>query len=329
MTKTCVALREIQDAVHLACRAPSYHNSQPWNWLLESGVLRLFVDPDHQVYTDNSGRQTLLSCGAVLDHLRAIMAADGWDTHVERFPNPVNHNHVANIEFTPAVGVTPAQRRYPAAILSRHADRLPFGPVEDWPAFETVMRVALGDRAAYVDVLAPEQRAELVQASDLAETLRLYDSAYHDELNWWTAPFGATTGIPHSALVSAQESDRVDIGRLFPVTHTRERRTQLGDDQSTVLVISAVGDTPEDILVCGEALSAVLLEATMAGLASCVLTHMTEHAATGSMISTLTGRESPQVLVRIGRVPALDPLPPPTPRRPLSDVFHYRMRVER
>lgn len=325
MTKTCVALREIQDAVHLACRAPSYHNSQPWNWVLESGVLQLFVDPDYRVCTDNSGRQTLLSCGAALDHLRAAMAADGWEAHIERFPNPVDHNHVANIEFSAAPGVTLAQRRYPAAILSRHTDRLPFGPVADWPAFEAVLRMALGSRAVYVDVLAPEQRAELADASDLAEVLRLYDTAYHAELNWWTTPFGTTTGIPHSALVSAQESDRVDIGRLFPVTHNRERRIGLGDDQSTVLAISAVGDTPADILMCGEALSVVLLEATMAGLSTCVLTHMTEHAATASVISALTGHDSPQVLVRIGQAPALDQLPPPTPRRPLSDVFHYRM----
>ena len=62
MTKTAMSLREIRDAVHLACRAPSYHNSQPWKWVLESATLRLFLDTDRLVNTDSSGRQALLSC---------------------------------------------------------------------------------------------------------------------------------------------------------------------------------------------------------------------------------------------------------------------------
>lgn len=324
MTKTTISLREIEDAVHLACRAPSFHNSQPWKWVLESATLRLFLDTDWLVATDNSGRQAMLSCGAALDHLRVAMAAAGWTTLVDRFPNPNNRHHLADVDFRPAVGVTPAQRRAADAILCRRTDRLPFGAVEDWPAFEKLLRLAVGNRPTQIDVLAAGQRTELAEASHLAEVLRMYDAAYHAELDWWTSPFGATTGIPHSALVSAAESDRVDIGRSFPVTHTRERRPQAGDDQATVVVISALGDTREDILECGETLSAVLLEATIAGLASCTLTHLTEHPATRDIISTLTGHPLPQVLVRIGTAPALDEVPPPTPRRQLSDVFRYR-----
>lgn len=89
------------------------------------------------------------------------------------------------------------------------------------------------------------------------------------------------------------------------------------------MVISALGDTREDILACGETLSAVLLEATIVGLASSTLTHVTEHAATSDIISSLTGHRLPQVLVRIGTAPALDDVPPPTPRRQLSDVFRH------
>ena len=324
MTKTTVSLREIEDAVHLACRAPSFHNCQPWKWVLDSATLELFLDTDQLVATDNSGRQALLSCGAALDHLRVAMAAAGWVTNVDRFPDPNDRHHLADIDFRPAVGVTPAQRHAADAILCRRTDRLPFDAVEDWPAFETLLRLAVGNRPVRVDVLAPQQRTQLAEASHLAEVLRMYDSAYHAELGWWTAPFGATTGIPHSALVSAVESDRVDIGRSFPVTHHAERRKNSGDDQATVVVISALDDTREDILACGEALSAVLLEATIAGLATCTLTHMTEHPATRDIISTLTGHEFPQVMVRIGSTPALDEVPPPTPRRPLPDVFRYR-----
>ncbi len=324
MTKATIPLREIEDAVSLACRAPSFHNSQPWKWVLESATLKLFLDTDWLVATDNSGRQAMLSCGAALDHLRVAMAAAGWTTLVDRFPNPNNRHHLADIDFRPAIGVTPAQRRAADAILCRRTDRLPFGAVADWPAFEKLLRLAVGNRPTQIDVLDAQQHTELAEASHLAEVLRMYDAAYHAELDWWTSPFGAATGIPHSALVSVEESDRVDIGRSFPVTHTRERRRQTGDDEATVVVISALGDTREDILGCGETLSAVLLEATIAGLASCTLTHLTEHSATRDIISTLTGHPLPQVLVRIGTAPALDEVPPPTPRRQLSEVFRYR-----
>ena len=76
----------ILDAVTLACRAPSLHNSQPWRWIAD-GALHLFADRTRLVpATDSSGREMILSCGAVLDHLRVAIAAAGWDTTVDRFP---------------------------------------------------------------------------------------------------------------------------------------------------------------------------------------------------------------------------------------------------
>lgn len=42
---TIVATDVIKDAVLLACRAPSLHNSQPWRWVADGGAVHLFVDP--------------------------------------------------------------------------------------------------------------------------------------------------------------------------------------------------------------------------------------------------------------------------------------------
>lgn len=36
--------------------------------------------------------------------------------------------------------LTEGDRRLAEAIATRRSDRLPFGPVTDWPAFETVLR---------------------------------------------------------------------------------------------------------------------------------------------------------------------------------------------
>ena len=314
----------IADAVHLACRAPSYHNSQPWRWIAGNSGIDLFVDPDRVVDTDHSGRQALISCGAVLDHFRVSVAAAGWTANIERFPDPNNPHHVAFVDFTRMPYVTDVHHERAHAITSRRTDRLPFWAPVDWAGFEPLLHAAVGEDVALLDVIKDENRAELADASQLTEALRLYDSPYHAALGWWTKPFAGSDGIPYSSLVSAAESDRVDIGRTFPVTHQRERRVNLIEDQAKVLVISARDQSRRDVLACGEALSAVLLEATMNGMATCTLTHMTEVDASRHIVSLLTGRSLPQVLVRVGIVPAAEEVPPPTPRRPLSDVLQFR-----
>ena len=146
------------------------------------------------------------------------------------------------------------------------------------------------DEIVYLDVLAEDARPQLADASQLAEALRLYDSPYHAELSWWTAPFEATDGIPHSSLISAAESERVEVDRTFPMTRHGERRPAIADDRATVLVLSTDGDGPENALRCGEAMSAMLLECTMAGLATCTVTHVTEIAAARELVAALTGR---------------------------------------
>ena len=47
----------IRDAVMLASRAPSLHNSQPWRWVVEDARLHLWADPLRMMHaTDHTGR---------------------------------------------------------------------------------------------------------------------------------------------------------------------------------------------------------------------------------------------------------------------------------
>jgi nitroreductase len=325
MSTTQVATDVLARAVALACRAPSYHNSQPWHWVADREGLHLFLDPNRVVQTDHSKRQALISCGAALDHLRVAMAAGGWEAHIERFPDPNNFEHLASIGFTEMALVTDEQRGRAEAIATRRTDRLPFDPVADWAGFETLLRSRLDETVASVDVISDTDRRELAYATKLTDTLRLYDANYWADLHRWTAPFEWSEGIPYDSLVSAAEGDRVDVGRTFPVSHHPERREEVPIDLSTILVISAHADTRRDMVGCGETLSTVLLEATVAGLATCPLTHLTELQTSRHLVEEATGRPLPQVLVRIGRAPESEQLPPPTPRRPLADVLTIKL----
>jgi nitroreductase len=322
MPATAVETEVIEDAVRSACRAPSLHNSQPWHWVFDGEQLGLFLDQSRVVGTDRSAREALISCGAALDHLRVAMTAAGWQSHVKRFPNSDSANHLASIEFTATDSVTDQDRRRANAIWVRHTDRLPYSGPTDWQSVELVVAGAVNEAEVHLDVLSDDSRPRLAEAAQIAESLRFYDVPYNDELFWWTAPFEASEGIPYSALVSATEGERVGIDRVFPTTHQPERRTEIPEDHAKVLLLSTDGNGRIDALACGEALSAVLLECTMHGLATCPVTHLTELHVTRELIQSLMDHEGvPQVLVRVGIVPVTEQAPPPTPRRPLSEVL--------
>ncbi len=122
--------------------------------------------------------------------------------------------------------------------------------------------------------------------------------------------------------MSAAESERVAMARSFPVTAHSDRRPALNDDAAKIVVLSTDGYSRADALDAGEALSATLLECTLAGFATCPVTHVTELHASRDIIGALIGRDAcPQVLVRVGIAPALEDVPPPTPRRPVEAIL--------
>ncbi len=325
MTPTMVDTRVLTRAVELACRAPSLHNSQPWRWVAGGATVDLFVDPHRMVPSaDSSGRESIISCGAVLDHFRVAMAAEGWGTSVDEFPNPNNLDHLASIDFDSADYVAAARRDRAAAILRRRTDRRPFGAPGDWASFEPVLRSAVDGDLVALDVLADDARPRLAEAARLNEALRRYDDPYQHELRWWTTPGRHDDGIPAAALANEARPRTVDVNRQFPA----EGRTPAGSegvrDHAEVVVLSTAGDTRADAFRCGQALSAILLECTMAGLATCTVTHVTELQASRDMIRELIpdAEAVPQVLIRVGTVGkgALEP----TPRRATRDVLEMR-----
>jgi nitroreductase len=326
MTQATVDTQVIESAVELACRAPSLHNSQPWRWVVGDAVVDLFFDPHRIVAsTDSSGRQAIISCGVVLDHFRDAMLAAGWTVNVDEFPNPNNLDHLASIDFAAADFVTDAQRDRAAAMARRRTDRRPFQAPRDWAVFEPALRSAFEPSLAILDVLADDARPRLAEASHLSEVLRRYDEPYHHELRWWTAPARESEGIPETALPSDAQGRAVEVNRRFPASGGVGQGSA-AHDQAKIVVLSSYGDTRVDALCCGQALSAVLLECTVAGLATCTVTHLTELQAGRDIVRALLPNPAvvPQVLVRIGVEPGDEEAFEPTPRRPLGDVLEFR-----
>nr|WP_319943167.1 NAD(P)H nitroreductase [Nocardia aurantia] len=313
----------IEKAVQLAGRAPSLHNSQPWLWVFDGATLQLFAVRERSLpNTDSSGRQLIIGCGIALGHLRAALAAAGWRAEADRFPDPNRHDHLATVRFAEAQIVTDADRDRADAIRRRHTDRLPFAAPANWDRFEVVLRSIIDPAFAMISVLSEDSRPDLARASRLTADLRRYDSGYQAELHWWTGHVVGSTGIPASALTAAAEQEKVPVGRRMPAPAAAARHTEETADHSVVVALSTDTDGVEDVLRCGEALSTVLLESTVAGYATCPLTHLTEYDRSRAIIRELIGGTAqPQVLARIGAAPADRAAPEPTPRLPLSEIL--------
>src|SRR6202035_2974357 len=112
MPDTLVDTDTLRAAVQLACRAPSLHNSQPWQWIAEGAGLHLYLDRSRILpSTDKSGRAAHIGCGALRDQRCGAMAAAACTANVDRFPDPNHVDHLASLDFSPVSLVTDGHRR--------------------------------------------------------------------------------------------------------------------------------------------------------------------------------------------------------------------------
>lgn len=318
-----IGTAQLDAILELACRAPSLHNSQPWRWTFEHDTLHLFADHARVGHhTDVTGGEVILSCGAVLDHLRVASAAAGWQAEVTRYPDQDDHDHLASVVFHRDASVGSHDRELSEAIPLRRTDRLAFMAPEPWAELEERLRSVLDGTVAKLDVIDDNGRPALADASRLTEAKRGNDASYRYELLWWTGRSHIDDGVPPSALPSSIEASRVDVARAFPTYSNGDRAPWVERDHSKILVLSTFDDSRQNVLQCGEALSRVLLECTAAGFATCTLTHMIELHASREAVRRITGqRAEPQVLIRVGRAAEAEPPNARTARRPISEVL--------
>ena len=323
MTSITPDLGVVRDAVQLACRAPSIHNSQPWRWVMDGQTLHLFADITRvMTAADPEGREAYLSCGAVLDHLTVAMASAGWETAVQRFPDALDPLHVARLQFRPGPSeLTEISHERARAITRRYTDRRAYDSPSNWATFEPLLRQTVVPHHVMFDIVLDSARTALAEASRMTEAIRANDPTYAAELSWWASSFESGGGIPQNVLTSS--AAQVDMKRTFPGTAQTPQRA--GVDRSKMVILSTHHeDARLDVVRCGEALSAILIECTIARLATCTLTHMTELAASREKVRRLIGqRGMPQLLIRIGH-PIDDGIPDTSPRRALSDVLEFR-----
>ncbi|MTE15232.1 Acg family FMN-binding oxidoreductase [Nocardia aurantiaca] len=313
------------EAMRRASRAPSVHNTQPWRWVLDGEVLHLYSDPDRLLgVADPHGRQLTISCGAMLHHVRTAFGARGWHTDTVRTPDPTQPRHLAEVRFRRWDSPPPGLYSRAAVMETRHTDRLPMRPPENWNQVLPRLRMLSSPHYVELNALDESMRPRLTAATEQATALRRHDMMYQAEIGWWAGHSGTAEGVPPDALPSAAEAARVTVGRTFPSARHSARRTETTEDHARLVVLSTEYDTLTDWLHTGEALSAALLECTVLGLSTCALTHITELPDGRNLLTDFTHPAyKPQIMIRIGKAPD-DEAWTSTPRRPLADFFTIR-----
>ena len=184
----------IRSALTLAVRAPSVHNSQPWQWRVGDHSLHLYANPDLRLpHTDPDARDWMLSCGAALNHCQVAFAALGWQSKVHRFPNPADPNHLAAIELH-RYPATEVDVSLAAAIPRRRTDRRHYSSWQVPPREIALM----GARAARAGVMLRRVDALTNLKRLIAEAAWRHgaDYDYLTELSTWSGRYASTAGVP-------------------------------------------------------------------------------------------------------------------------------------
>ena len=80
---------DVEQALAVAVRAPSIHNTQPWAWQLGPDALVLRADRTRQLaVADPDGHSLLVSCGAALHLTELALRARGWQLETTLLPGP-------------------------------------------------------------------------------------------------------------------------------------------------------------------------------------------------------------------------------------------------
>ena len=290
----------VRRIVELASRAPSVHNTQPWQWRHRDDVLELFADRSRQLSVgDPRGRNLVISCGAALQHADAAAAALGWRATIDRLPDGPESTMMARLHLSPHTAPREAQATVDA-IERRYTDRRRF---TSWPIPEE----RLGHLAsvatqwgthglALVDV-TDRFRVELLVARALEH--QSADRAVVTEQAMWI-DHGPADGIPSSVLpgpaqLLVRRPNRFSIGLV-------DDSDQDVDSSDGLIVLCDATDEPLSWLKAGEGLSALWLAATTEGLSVVPLSQVIEVDETRDALQhdVLGGMARPLMLVRVG-----------------------------
>lgn len=330
MTGHPVPSEVVPDLILTAGRAPSVHNTQPWQFTRTAhGVLELRADPTRQLpAADPAGRELFISCGAALFGLRLAIRGLGHEPTVALLPEPDDPLLLARVALGPALDPRPDERRMLAALRRRHThreafDRQPLPSV----VLAALQRTAEVEHAELVLLHGSPERQLLAALVATAEQAHHRQPGLRDDVVHWTRQPGsrARDGVPATSFL--RHPSRTALGDLpgrdFALGRpwgSSPAPNEPGSEPAapTVAVLATARDRPVDWLNAGQALHRITLLAATGWVFASLHTQPLELDSVRAAVRRdlhLDGH--PQMLMRLGHAGTSAT----TPRRPLTEVF--------
>jgi hypothetical protein len=320
----------VPDLILAAGRAPSVHNTQPWQFTrTDDGALELHADPSRQLpAADPAGRELFISCGAALLGLRLAIRGLDREPTVALFPEPDDPLLLARVAFGRVVAVRPSERRMLSVLRRRHTHRDAFDQQPLPPALLAALRRSTKvEHAELVLLHRPADRQRLAALVAAAEREHRRAPELLADLERWTRPPGspARDGVPATSYPRRPPQTASDDlpGRDFALGRSQgflasPEESRLEPAAPTVAVLATASDRPVDWVNAGQALHRMtLLAATRWVFASLHSQPLELPPMRAAVRAELHLDGHPQMLLRLGHAGTAAP----TQRRELTQVF--------
>jgi len=299
-----------QYLIATAARAPSVHNSQPWRFRVSQDAIELWSDPRRRTWSDTSGRELLISCGAALFGLRLAVRSLGYAPVVDLLPDPARLRLLARVRPGRALPMNALEARMMAAVPHRHTHR---GPFEATPLPRGLLPRLQNDvlrEGAELALIPPGLGYErLTRLAVSAARRGDLDPRARATIRRWTRAPGdpERDGIPATALPAGP--GRTLPGRLPQRDFNLGRNLGLlsadGVPPAVTAVLLTREDRRPDWLRAGQALYRLLLDAATEWVFASLHTQPLEDPVTRLLIPGQVGLPGhPQMILQLGRVTA-------------------------
>lgn len=331
MLTTDLTTEVLERVVGAASRAPSLHNTQPWTVEVGHargrGTIDVRLDPARSLrHSDPLSREATISCGALVDHLVVAARREGLVATVS-VPGPASPGpspsgpslsgsapSSVRVVLVPGSPPSVAELELSVAAVHRRTSRTALDDlsVDDGLVARLVQVVA--DAQAHLVVLPPggAAREVLLRQVARAEALAAEDLVGLAEEQAWVGhdavPPGARSSGP-----DGRAGDGVPAGEPWaghpgaapgPGSRQLSERVQLpgaAGHRAVLALLTTPGDSRDDWLRAGRALSRVLLAATVDGLTASFATTVLENPTTRhEVVRSLGLVGAPQVLLQLG-----------------------------
>jgi len=335
-----------------AVLAPSKYNVQPWGFDISGNSVEVICNRHGALQqSDPNNRELIMSCGAAVFNFRVAAAHFGCETNVQAFPyhgdgflvariflrNGVTENlansprHSALVNDDDNVKLETQDSNSPddelfQAILIRHTVGGNFRDRTPSDKALTLCRRAAVCNGAWLRLIRNKwTQRKIGRLVAKADRVQMADQLFREELAMWIRPDDGRTkaGMPASAyglpeclnFLTTTLSHLVfsfNIGRFVAY-----RDRNLAQNSPALAVIGTAEDSPKAWLAAGQALEAVLLQATAAGLGASFLNQPVQVSyLRKDLLHVINATGFPQALLRLGYAKRGND----TPRRPLDDV---------